>query len=302
MENTDPAIQAYASSLHRMVTDAWRAAAEASDDQQEDTAQSAYRTTLTDVSFEVQDRVCRRLYDSINKLEWEWAGPYRVLEVLGDGNYKLGDLENNLICDRVHVSNLRHYLTKVDEVPLGEDELLVDLLMKRRLGASGSMEYLVKWRQHPRSQASWVGESELRRRCAELVDEYEIDHPRSARHPAHGTDSPPAVAPRRARVPVRDRSVPPAPSTRPTSRPIIESDALPCAARFSRGQWTYGRRMSTLRGLNMRWMLAKAFTPAELASEPFQQLRKEFLEDAHPIAAYMSEFLHHDFFAAARQG
>ena len=39
--------------------------------------------------------MARRLYDSANKLDYVYAGPYRVEAVLDNGRYRLTDLENN---------------------------------------------------------------------------------------------------------------------------------------------------------------------------------------------------------------
>ena len=51
--------------------------------------------------------VCRKLYGAANKLEYVYAGPYRVADSLGHGRYRLTDLENNHISDEFDVSNLR---------------------------------------------------------------------------------------------------------------------------------------------------------------------------------------------------
>ena len=59
---------------------------------------------------------------------------------------------------------------------LQPDEYIVDLLLKAR-GPLATREFLVKWRQYPRSAATWEPEKELRRRCSELIDQYDLEHP-----------------------------------------------------------------------------------------------------------------------------
>ena len=77
-----------------------------------------------------------------------------------------------MVSDEAHVSQLKPYLTRTDATELGSDEWVVhDLLAQRRCFGVGR-QFLVHWRGFPRSAASWVNESELRRRCAELVDEF----------------------------------------------------------------------------------------------------------------------------------
>jgi hypothetical protein len=108
------------------------------------------------------------------KLQFFFSGPYRVLEVLSDSRYRLRDqeLKNRIVKDEVHISNLRPYLTITDEVEFEEDEYIVEELINRR-GTKAKREYLVKWRGYPRSESTWEPVS-LRRRCADLVDEYDL--------------------------------------------------------------------------------------------------------------------------------
>jgi hypothetical protein len=93
--------------------------------------------------------------------------------VLSDSRYRLRDLENRIVKDEVHISNLRPYLTITDEVELDQDEYIVEELINRR-GTKSKREYLVKWRGYPRSESTWEPVQELLRRCADLVDWLEI--------------------------------------------------------------------------------------------------------------------------------
>jgi hypothetical protein len=75
-------------------------------------------------------------------------------------------MENRIVKDEVHISNLRPYLTITDEVEL--DELI------NRRGTKAKREYLVKWRGYPCSEPTWEPVLELQRRCADIVDEYDL--------------------------------------------------------------------------------------------------------------------------------
>ena len=55
-----------------------------------------------------------------------------MTEVLPEGRYRLGDLENNIVREDFHVSNLRAYRTWVDAEELQNDEFIVDYLMDHR--------------------------------------------------------------------------------------------------------------------------------------------------------------------------
>ena len=90
-----------------------------------------------------ENRVCFRTYNLLNKLHSPWFGPYRVREALGDRNYRLRDLSNNILDDKFHTSQLRPYRTYVDEQPFATDEFLVDRVLQRR-SHDGRTEYKVK--------------------------------------------------------------------------------------------------------------------------------------------------------------
>ena len=56
------------------------------------------------------------------KLAPIYEGPYRVSEILDNGNVQLRDMKSRGIYDVFHVTRLRPYLTYTTEVPLEEDE------------------------------------------------------------------------------------------------------------------------------------------------------------------------------------
>ena len=87
--------------------------------------------------------VCRRKPGHSNKLEYHYSGPYRVEKVLGPGKYLITDLENKMIKDEIHVSNLKPHYTKTNLVPVEMDEYLIDSLLDRR-GLGNDRQYLVK--------------------------------------------------------------------------------------------------------------------------------------------------------------
>jgi hypothetical protein len=57
-------------------------------------------------------------------------------------------LENRLIKDEIHISNLRPYHTITDEEKVEDDEYLVEELLQRRK-KGGRTGFLVKWRGYP---------------------------------------------------------------------------------------------------------------------------------------------------------
>ena len=216
------------------------------------------RRAAAPTQYAAGDLVARRLHGHANKLEYVYAGPYRVQSVLGNGRYKLTDLENNLTVDEFDTSNLRPYRTHIDAESLQPDEYLVDELLRHR-SHRGHREYLVKWRGYARRSATWVPRSELERRCAELVTSYEA----SLRSPVPLPDNRASASP------------PAAPSPAPSVDPSAVPSHLPHAARFERGSWLYARLVTTPRGLQTRWLPASNFTPDELASDAFSSLRSQ---------------------------
>ena len=231
----------------------------------------------THQTYNVNDRVCRLLPPSSqgNKLQYIYAGPYRVSEVLSEGRYRLTDLENKMLDDVFDVSQLRAYRTVVDASELCPDEFLVDELMSHR-GQGRQRQFQVKWRGYPRSQATWEPRSELMRRCADMVREYEAGLASSTR--ARRNAPPPSGT-----APVGGT----AESARPprASPSQYESDDVPSIARFARGRWEYARYVATPRGRSLRWFQPSAFTESELDSAHFHQLREAASAGQADVAA-----------------
>ena len=261
----------YAHRLHQQLVYAWRAARDHTRESQGATVSDTVRRAAPPPQFAVGDRVARRLYDHANKLEYTYAGPYRIKAVLGDGRYELTDLENNHTVAEFDVSNLRPYNTPVDAEALASDEYVVDELLKCRT-RGGRREYLVKWRGYSRRRATWEPRAELERRCAELIAQFDAATARPRVRHVHPS------APSAADPPSR-----PAPAVDPASVP----SHLPHLARFERGAWLYCRRVTTPRGLSQRWLPSSNFTDSELASEHFSSLRRDAGEvlRADPLTA-----------------
>ena len=258
------AITEYALRLHQRLAYAWQAASEATLTQQSQTIRDAELKTKghrhTPDTYKVGDRVVRYIHDRPNKLQYVYAGPYRVTDDLGNGRYRLRDLENNHVRDEIDASNLRPYRTTVDAHELQDDEFVVDRVLDRK-ERNSTTHYLVKWRGYPRSQATWEPRRELERRCSELLVNYDSKYP-------------PAQARRAPLAPVNP-NVPAPPAALPVPAIPVNDNHLPHVAKFERGQWVYGRNVTSPRGSRLRFYPAANYTASELASTHFTSLRAD---------------------------
>ena len=273
------AAYAYATRLNTYLRDAWNAAHDVSVAEQAHTVSDTARKGIPTPEYQVNDRVCRRLHDQANKLQYIWSGPYRVAELLSKGRVRLTDLENNILHDEFDAVDLRPYRTHVDAEALQPDEYLVDELIKHR-DTRGTREFLVKWRGYPRSQATWEPKSSITRRCAKLVSDYE-----SVATPVPAPPQPP-----------RNLNRIPAPPPVVRQPPVVrspdqyQSDDKPSIARFARGKWTYGRQIATPRGRRLQWFAASHFTDDELSSECFSALRVSADAQQASVYALLSQY------------
>ena len=80
-------VQTYARRLHRRLVFAWNAARDATRAAQGSAVADTTRSAAAPPAYAVGDRVARRLYDSANKLEYVYAGPYRIDAVLDNGTW-----------------------------------------------------------------------------------------------------------------------------------------------------------------------------------------------------------------------
>ena len=163
----------YARNLNQNLQYAWNAAYRATrEDQGKHLADTMRQSPGSVTTYQVGDRVARKLYGAANKLEYLYAGPYRVEEVLPGGRYKLRDLENQSIFNELDVSNLRPYRTPTKGGELADDEYIVDKLLGRRTKQGDRrVEYEVKWLGYPRSKATWEPREALEIRCNDLLEE-----------------------------------------------------------------------------------------------------------------------------------
>ena len=122
IQRTGELADSYAARLNNNLRYAWSAAYQATKDDQGKRVADAIRQSPGSVTtYKEGDRVARKLYGAANKLEYLYAGPYRIDEVLPNGRYKLRDLENGNIFDELDVSNLRPYYTPTEGGELAKD-------------------------------------------------------------------------------------------------------------------------------------------------------------------------------------
>ena len=269
-------ISAYATRTMLLLQSAWKAARSATVESQEYTFRKACgkgQSNNKSFEYEVGDRVCHQIHKA-NKSDYSWSLPCRVKEVMGNGNYRLSDLANNMMDDTFNICRLRAYRVPVDTEELTPDEYIVDRILEHRTelrpnGASPSnvaSHYRVKWRQFPKSKATWEPRHELMRRCDDMVESYDKVH--------HlGITRTTVTVPR---SPSPQPTEEPSPATVDT--PTLESDDLPHKAILQQNNWVYIRRIATPRGLQDRHYQVSAFTPSELATPHFTQLRDSFIK------------------------
>ena len=114
------------------------------------------------------------------KLAPIYEGPYRVSEILDNGNVQLRDLKSRGLYDVFHVTRLRPYLTYTSEVSLEEDEYVVEKILARR-GEGDNREYLIKWKGYSSAVNGWEPQVHLMRHCMEEVAAFDAQRDAAAR-------------------------------------------------------------------------------------------------------------------------
>ncbi|KAJ4728107.1 Retrotransposon protein, putative, Ty3-gypsy subclass [Melia azedarach] len=118
-----------------------------------------------------------KAYRSVHKgLVRKYEGPYPILNKVGKVSYQVELPPKLKIHPVFHVSSLKPYFSDAEDPKRGEtqrappatvtsfdrevDELLADRVIRRR-GVPNYLEYLVKWKHLPDSEASWEKEEDL---------------------------------------------------------------------------------------------------------------------------------------------
>ena len=126
-----------AEEIHRRLEIAWKAAAEATEAAQLSRKERRDVSRL-DPNYEAGDRVLLRRpvgatgVPDGGKLAPIYEGPYRVVEALDNGNFRLRDLPSRHTHDVFHTSRLRPYLTHTNVEAVEEDEYIVKEILSRR--------------------------------------------------------------------------------------------------------------------------------------------------------------------------
>ena len=166
-----------------------------------------------------------------------------------------------------------------DEEDLTPDEYVIEELIDRRV-VKGKRSYLAKYLGFPRNQAEWTSRTELARRCGDLMDEYDALHPISKKgkraalretidSATESEDSTPMPKPGPSRgSTIHTGKAPQVPTDDTESH-------LPKVAKYAEGKWSYGRQTRSRRTNETKlvWKNAEHYTPAELDSDEFQQVR-----------------------------
>lgn len=219
------------------------------------------------------------------KLAPIYEGPYRVSEILDNGNVQLRDMKSRGIYDVFHVTRLRPYLTYTTEVPLEEDEYIVEKILARR-GEGENREYLIKWKGYSSAVNGWEPQAHLMRHCMEEVTAFDTQRDAAAR-PRQAGGRPPrdsTVAPtkpqsallketqereerlekraNRVAAPVRAAAQPAGSSEEAQLLTLAARPKPATAARLIAGTWHY----QCPQGNAEIWVDQRFFSPLELES------------------------------------
>ena len=289
-------VKEYTRKLTQRLRAVWNAARSATRAEQEAYASREQDHGKQEV-FEPEDWVVLKIHGLQNKLKYAWSMPKRIAMNLGDGNYLLWDMENKLVSQKQHVSNLRRYSAAIESI--GTDEYMIEKLLDRRT-VHGRKEYRVKWQGYNiKDYATWEPASSLAEHCQEMMNGYDQDYPDTA-----SVDHPPRpVAPQvpARRLPTRiveqaveseqlgpETSVTPSARMELSSAPELaegEEDEMPTQAKFERKHWHYARRKRTSRGLTLRWFVDTAHTEEQKESTHYQNLREKWLKQRPDVIA-----------------
>ncbi|KAL0411632.1 UNVERIFIED_CONTAM: hypothetical protein Slati_3752900 [Sesamum latifolium] len=71
----------------------------------------AYNARVRPRNFQVGDLVLRKAYGPVGKLDPKWEGPYKVVEIINGGAYKLQQMNGKSVPPTWNVANLKKYYT-----------------------------------------------------------------------------------------------------------------------------------------------------------------------------------------------
>ena len=220
------------------------------------------------------------------KLAPIYEGPYRVSEILPNGNVQLRDLKSRGLSDVFHVTRLRPYLTYTSDVQLAEDEYIVEKILARR-GTGENREYLIKWKGYSSAVNGWEPQAHLMRHCMEEVAAFDAQRDAAARPRKNGDretqENSTVVAPKshselqketedrqkrlerrsnRVAAPVRSLSQPAGSSEDARLLTLAARPKPATAARIIAGAWHF----LCPQGNTTVWVDQRFFTPVELRS------------------------------------
>lgn len=108
------------------------------------------------------------------KLIHPWSGPYVVTGKKSPLVYELELEENRAKKTVAHIQRLKPCRAAAPEASAAEGEaheFEVERILDMRVGEHGSLEFLVKWKNWPRSAASWEPEHHLDN-CAAVLQRF----------------------------------------------------------------------------------------------------------------------------------
>ena len=101
---------------------------------------------------------------SSRKLNVRWIGPFKIIAKISSVAYKLRLPPNIKAHNVVHVSTLKRYLNRDDELNRPEavidDRYEAEYLIADR-NRRGRKQYLVKWKGYADAESTWINEEDI---------------------------------------------------------------------------------------------------------------------------------------------
>ncbi len=104
------------------------------------------------------------------KLEARYQGPYKIHSQTKNKNYYLENTKGIKLKNSYPLSRLK---VVADTVNDDESQFEIEKILNERIN-KGIREYLVKWKNYPESDNSWVKESNMN--APELIEEFKIEN------------------------------------------------------------------------------------------------------------------------------